>query len=164
MHHELEHEQGLAAFLHEERVQQKPKFIVRASEVTEWNLPERGQREWLPASDLAAKTIGFHIAELAPEHRSGTHRHTCEALIYIITGSGRTYFDDEPVDWSSGDTLYIPPMIWHSHENTGEEPARVIGMWNIPLLESLGLSFLEERGLTSGNGDFRSVRSTVMPA
>lgn len=154
---------GFANFLFEKRKRTRPKLIARASEVEELNDPERGQKEWYPSAKLDAKTIGFHIHELAPGQRSGTHRHTCEALLYIIEGQGATTIDGERVSWRAGDTLYVPPMVWHFHENDGQGPARVLGMWNIPLLEMMGLFYNEELGDT-GHPDARpSVRDTALP-
>jgi gentisate 1,2-dioxygenase len=160
--HTLTHDDEFSKFLFQKRQNSGLKLVKRGAELKELNDPGRNQREWYPSLDLPAKTLGFHVAELAPGHRSGTHRHTCEALLYILDGQGATTIDGERLPWSAGDTVYVPPMAWHCHENDGDKPARVLGMWNIPLLQSLGVFFQQELADTGHPDALPSNRDTIV--
>jgi quercetin dioxygenase-like cupin family protein len=145
------------------RDRRKGSMLVRAEDADFFDLPERNSKEWIYSHKLPAKTLGFHVAEFAPNTHGGTHRHLCEAIIYIIEGAGYSLIDgQERVEWKAGDALFIPPMCWHSH-HTGDTTVRVIGMWNIPLMEALGLYFIEEAADTGHPDAQRFVRDTLLP-
>ena len=63
-----------------------------------------------------------HLSELPPAHASVKHRHTTEAVLYIVKGNGHTvmHYDGEEeqrVDWEEGDLIGIPLWAWHQHFN-----------------------------------------------
>lgn len=123
---------------------ERSAVLVPYQDADHYDLPERNIKETIYSSKMGAKTFGFHVGEIKPNTHGGTHRHLCEAMIYIIEGEGYTILDhEERIDWKAGDGLYIPPMAWHSH-HTGDAPARFLGMWNVPLMESMGMYFVEE--------------------
>lgn len=138
------------------------KLISKGRDAVELDSPDRAALELYPSAALPAKTIGFHVAEYKPGEASGTHRHMCEAILYIIEGSGYTMIEDTRVDWVAGDAVYVPPMTWHS-QHAGDEPVKLIGMWNAPLLEALGIYVNEESGDTNIEGAVHSIRDTLLP-
>lgn len=135
---------------------------VAAADAPTYNYPERNQIEIIPSDKFKPKTIGFHVAIQGPDTISGTHRHSCEAILYILEGSGSSTIDGQEYPWQVGDSIYVPPMAWHSH-HAGPEGARVLGMWNVPLMEALGLYVNEEAGDTGHPDAKPSVRTTLHP-
>jgi quercetin dioxygenase-like cupin family protein len=115
-----------------------------------------------PTKNLPAKTLGFHVERFKAGERSGTHRHSGEALIFIIEGGGFSTIQGVRVEWETFDTVFIPPMTWHSHEATID--SQFVAMWNAPLLEGLGLYYNEELADPDLPGTQYSRRTTLYPA
>lgn len=90
-----------------------------------------------------------HLSELPPGGVSVKHRHTTEAVLYIVRGNGHTvmHFDGEPeqrVDWTEGDLLGIPLWAWHQHFNDSEtEVARYLAVQDTFTVKQLGLHQIE---------------------
>lgn len=95
------------------------------------------------------EVLEAHISELAPGSGSVRHRHTSEAYLYVVRGSGCSLinYDDEPVqvvEWREG-TLFAPPRFaWHQHFNTDSgEPARYLAIQDVGLLRTMRLHNIE---------------------
>lgn len=144
--------------------QRRPEggLVVKAADAPRFEWPDRNQVEIYPTEPFKPFTIGFHIGELPPDSNTGTHRHSCEAILYILEGSGYSLVDGEKAPWAAGDAVYVPPMAWHQHFS-GPEGSRMIGMWNVPLMERLGLYVNEEAGDTDHPDAKPSVRTTLLP-
>ncbi len=90
-----------------------------------------------------------HLSELPPLGRSVNHRHTTEAVIYIIKGSGYSTigYDDEveqKIEWEEGDLFGIPLWAWHQHLNTSEtETVRYLAVQDTFMIKALGLHQIE---------------------
>jgi uncharacterized RmlC-like cupin family protein len=90
-----------------------------------------------------------HLSELPPGHASVKHRHTTEAVLYIVLGTGHTviHYDGEPeerVDWQEGDMLGIPLWAWHQHFNDSDtEIARYLAVQDTFTVKQLGLHQIE---------------------
>jgi len=90
-----------------------------------------------------------HLSELPPLGKSTNHRHTTEAVLYIIKGNGYTNigYDGEPlqrIDWEEGDLLGIPLWSWHQHFNTSEtETVRYLAVQDTFMVKALGLHQIE---------------------
>ncbi len=90
-----------------------------------------------------------HLSELPPLGRSVNHRHTTEAVLYIIKGVGHSIisYDDEPeqkIDWEEGDLLGIPLWSWHQHFNTSEtDTVRYLAVQDTFMVKALGLHQIE---------------------
>ncbi len=90
-----------------------------------------------------------HLSELPPGKASVNHRHTTEAVLYIVCGTGHTImgYDGEElqrVDWSEGDLVGIPLWAWHQHFNDSEtEPARYLAIQDTFTVKQMGLHQIE---------------------
>lgn len=90
-----------------------------------------------------------HLSELPPGKASVKHRHTTEAVLYIVRGKGHTvmHFEGEPeerVDWEEGDLLGIPFWAWHQHFNDSDtEVARYLAIQDTFTVKQLGLHQIE---------------------
>jgi mannose-6-phosphate isomerase-like protein (cupin superfamily) len=90
-----------------------------------------------------------HLSELPPGAASVKHRHTTEAVLYIVSGRGHTTvgYDDQPeerIDWSEGDLLGIPLWAWHQHFNdSATDVARYLAVQDTFMIKHLGLHQIE---------------------
>lgn len=81
-------------------------------------------REMLnPKHDSHPIHLGYSLAHatLPPAKTSLPHRFKSSSEVYyILKGEGLMHIDDETMNVSPGDTVYIPPKAVQSIENTGE--------------------------------------------
>lgn len=90
-----------------------------------------------------------HLSELPPGKASVKHRHTTEAVLYIVRGVGHTviHFEGEPeerIDWEEGDMLGIPFWAWHQHFNDSDtDVARYLAVQDTFTVKQLGLHQIE---------------------
>lgn len=94
--------------------------------------------------------LNAHITELPAGKIGKKHRHSNEAMIYILAGKGYSILQkegqpEERVDWAEGDFMGIPAYFWHQHHNTDpDNPARYLAIKNVPLMEKMGLFVVEQ--------------------
>src|SRR3954454_17113294 len=89
------------------------------------------------------RVLSTHLAELAPGGNSVRHRHTTEAVIYIVKGRGYSivnYEGDEEqrVEWQEG-SLFSPPVwAWHQHFNADpDKTARYLAIQDTGLVRHM---------------------------
>ena len=95
------------------------------------------------------RVLSSHLAELAPGGNSVRHRHTTEAVIYIVKGHGYSIVnyegeEEQRVDWQEG-TLFSPPVwAWHQHFNLDQdEPARYLAIQDTGLIRHMRFHQIE---------------------
>lgn len=86
------------------------------------HLPTAEEEEW--------KTLG--------------HRHTVEAVIHWMEGSGYSIIDGQRYDWEAGDFICVPMFAWHRHINTGDTPALHVASTTGPLCMGIGTAVYED--------------------
>jgi len=87
------------------------------------------------------------IQMVLPGEVAPAHRHTQSALRFVLDGSGaHTAVDGERTIMTYGDFVITPPMAWHDHGNTSEEPMFWLDGLDIPLVSFLDASFAEMLG------------------
>ena len=100
-----------------------------------------------------------HLSELAPGKASVNHRHTTEAVLYIVKGRGHTMMgydgeDLERVDWEEGDLIGIPLWAWHQHFNDSDsETARYLAIQDTFTIKQLGLHQIERHPDSPAGGE-----------
>ena len=95
--------------------------------------------------DLPSNSISMTIGGLLPGDRSGRHRHTYETIAYILEGTGYSMIEDQKVEWTKGDAIYIPNWAWHHHVNTDtQNNAKYLACENAPMLQNLGQLAIRE--------------------
>ena len=97
-------------------------------------------------SDVPMRMIDARIIEIAPGERTSTHRHSHDAVCFVLEGQGVTSIGANRYAWMRWDTLHTPAWSWHRHENTGRTPARLLAITDAPLVNTLGLSRIEDAG------------------
>jgi quercetin dioxygenase-like cupin family protein len=95
------------------------------------------------------RVLSTHLAELAPGGNSVRHRHTTEAIIYIVKGRGYSIcnYDGQPeerIEWEEG-SLFSPPVwAWHQHFNADpDEPARYLAVQDTGLIRHMRFHQIE---------------------
>src|SRR6267154_753802 len=121
---------------------------VDASEIAardEFNRNNKGL--WFELAEN--RVLSTHLAELAPGGNSVRHRHTTEAVIYIVKGRGYSLCNyegqpEERIDWQEG-TLFSPPVwAWHQHFNLDEdETARYLAVQDTGLIRHMRFHQIE---------------------
>ncbi|KFE66121.1 cupin domain-containing protein [Hyalangium minutum] len=73
-----------------------------------------------------AEVLETMLVRVAPGHRSEPHEHAYEALLTVLSGTGRVRVRGTEVDVKPGDAIFIPR--WASHEAcaTGTEPLTLL--------------------------------------
>ena len=90
-----------------------------------------------------------HLSELPPLGASVNHRHTTEAVIYIVKGVGYSIIswdgvNQERIDWAEGDMFSFPVWMWHQHFNSSEtETCRYMAVQDTFAIKALGLHAIE---------------------
>jgi mannose-6-phosphate isomerase-like protein (cupin superfamily) len=95
------------------------------------------------------KSLEAHVSEIPPASATPTHRHSCEALFYVLSGSGHSVLrreghSAERIEWAAGDLFCTPIHVWHRHVNTDSTcPARYLEITTIPLMKALDAWHIE---------------------
>jgi gentisate 1,2-dioxygenase len=123
--------------------------LRRGEEVEMVDSPVRNARIGMlagPTTPMPTRIIDARILELAPGQRTSTHRHTHDAVLFVLSGSGRSVIGGQRVEWGEQDSLHTPAGVWHGHEATGAQSARLLVITDAPLVRALGLSSIEDIG------------------
>ncbi len=94
---------------------------------------EWGSIKWLVSPDATAGArITFGEVVLLPGKGHDRHNHPeSEEVLYILSGQGEQMLDDrEPFSVRAGDAVYVPTAVFHSTQNTGWEPLRLLALYN----------------------------------
>ncbi len=125
------------------------RAIARASDVRlERSEVRRVLMGFLCGGDSPAPTrvIDTRIIEIAPGETTSTHRHSYDAVCFVLSGQGQTEIAAERYAWLRWDTIHTPAWAWHRHRNTGTEPARLVAITDAPLVKAFGLSRTDDIG------------------
>jgi gentisate 1,2-dioxygenase len=117
------------------------KRVLRADDVP-WN---GNVRRLIDAQNgFENRAIASFLRRLPAGGASDIHRHSFEAIGYVLRGRGYELHDGERIDWSEGDSVLIPANVWHQHVNASpEEEAVLLLVTNAPPLLHLGICTME---------------------
>ena len=96
------------------------------------------------------RAIRFWIRSLPPGDEEGGgwktlgHRHTVEAVIYILEGRGHSIIDSVRYDWEAGDFICVPIFAWHRHINRGDRDVVYSACTSGPMSMALGIAVYED--------------------
>ena len=98
------------------------------------------------ADDSGATTTNLTTALqiLLPGERARPHRHTMNALRFVIEGSGAsTIVDGKDCPMAEGDLVITPGWTWHEHVHRGSAPIIWLDALDAPLHRYLGTDVFE---------------------
>lgn len=94
--------------------------IVRNDELPTHELPGLVHRTVAGhAQGISSMEVWHQI--MAPGAETPVHRHACEEVIFVFSGSGRITLEGEVSDFQANSTLIVPPDAVHQLANTGNE-------------------------------------------
>lgn len=89
-------------------------------------------------------TLWASIQYIHPGELATSHRHTANALRFVMQGSGtETTVDGERYVMREGDLVLTPSWRWHDHENLSPTPMIWLDVLDISLVRSLQATFFE---------------------
>jgi gentisate 1,2-dioxygenase len=103
-----------------------------------------------PRLGVNHRTFRFWINRIPAGEEEGMgwktlgHRHTVEAVLYVLQGKGHSVIDGIRYDWEPGDFISVPMFSWHRHLNTGDEDFIYLAATTGPLSLALGLAVYED--------------------
>ena len=96
--------------------------------------------------DRPTRTMDALAHEFAPGAVTSLHRHSWDAMVFVVAGWGWTEIDGERIAWGPGDSMHLPAWSWHRSGNAGTERARYLTFSCEPLLDTMGMAVLEDAG------------------
>ena len=112
---------------------QRPLFHVRAGTLDTDTAQTPGMRRFEALSRRHGGTEKIWLGEnhVGPRMRSGDHHHgEAETGIYVISGHPVFVFlavgEEQRIETSPGDYVFVPPYVPHREENPHPEPAVVL--------------------------------------
>ena len=97
--------------------------------------PGNDEYEWRQTT----KTICTNLQVLLPGEKARPHRHSMNALRFVVEGSGATTIvDGKPCRMDEGDLVLTPAWTWHEHVHEGTAPIIWLDALDVPLHHYLG--------------------------
>ncbi|WP_238007057.1 cupin domain-containing protein [Dactylosporangium sp. AC04546] len=122
-------------------------LLFEAAEVMD--LGEEAERRALNAYNPSRKfgtthnlVAGYQL--VLPGEEAPTHRHTPGAIRFMLSGSGHTIVDGEPVLMEPGDLVLTPSLTWHDHRHVGDEPMIWLDGLDVPFVKAMRAGFYED--------------------
>jgi gentisate 1,2-dioxygenase len=99
----------------------------------------------LRGSTFITTTLYAGLQLILPGEIAPTHRHTPNALRFIVEGEGAyTAVDGERVTMRPGDFVTTPGWTWHDHGNVGAQPVVWLDGLDVAFANILGAHFRED--------------------
>jgi gentisate 1,2-dioxygenase len=123
--------------------------LLRAAEFITTRQAERRvlvlENPALPETNFVGPTLFAGMQLILPGEVAGAHRHTPNALRFIVEGIGAyTTVDGERVAMRPGDFVVTPGWTWHDHGNLGSEPVIWMDGLDLPFAQLFGAHFRED--------------------
>jgi gentisate 1,2-dioxygenase len=124
-------------------------FLMRGTELITARDAERRvlmlENPALRGSTFIAPTLFAGLQTILPGEIAPTHRHTPNALRFIIEGEGAyTAVDGERATMRPGDFVMTPGWTWHDHGNLGSAPVVWLDGLDTPFANMMGATFRED--------------------
>jgi len=133
----------------EPRLRCSPQFVVpgRGAERRILRLANPGVPE-----RTSAHTLSGAIQYLLPGETAPAHRHTPNALRFMLKGEGAyTIVEGHKCAMAPGDLVLTPSMTWHEHGNEGSEPVMWLDGLDSPVVRYLEILKMEPREAVEAN-------------
>ena len=98
--------------------------------------------------DNPTRSMDALAHEIDPGAVTTVHRHSWDAMVFVVAGWGWTEIDGERIEWGPGDSLHLPAWAWHRSGNDSSETTRYLTFSSEPMLATMGMSVLEDGGHT----------------
>jgi gentisate 1,2-dioxygenase len=79
-----------------------------------------------------------------PGERARPHRHSMDALRFVVEGSdAATIVDGKRCEMERGDLILTPAWTWHEHEHNGKSRVIWLDSLDVPLVQDMDATFFE---------------------
>lgn len=99
--------------------------IVRHDEIEALELPGLVHRT-VAGHAQGVKTMEVWVQTMAPGAATPVHRHACEEVIVVLSGSGVCTVDGKSVEFGPNTTLIVEADAVHQLVNTSDEPMNLV--------------------------------------
>jgi len=128
---------------------QTQPHLMRAAELISTKEAERRvlmlENPALKGTTFATTTLYAGLQVILPGEIARTHRHTPNALRFIVEGRGAySAVEGERVMMQPGDFVTTPNWAWHDHGNLGSEPVVWLDGLDLAFANLFGAHFREE--------------------
>lgn len=132
---------------------ERQRSLVRGDDVVFHETPRRIHRGVMVSADgdEPSLVLDANVHRIDPGVVSTVHRHSWDAIGFVVEGSGWTEVDGRRHDWRPWDTIYLPGWSWHRHGNKSDKPAKYVTFSVQPMVELLGLAVLEDAADTDAS-------------
>lgn len=148
--------------------------LIRASTLITKKQAERRvlvmENPALRGTTYVTDTLYAGLQIILPGEIAPSHRHTPNALRFIVEGEGAyTAVDGEQLTMNPGDFIVTPNWAWHDHGNLGTDPVVWLDGLDTPFTKFLGTTFREDmpterQNLFRQEGDsFAAFGSNMLP-
>ncbi|HUL93671.1 MAG TPA: cupin domain-containing protein [Burkholderiales bacterium] len=124
-------------------------LLLRACELITAKQAERRvimlENPALAGTTFITPSLYAGLQAILPGEIAPTHRHTPNALRFLVEGEGAyTAIDGERVMMKPGDFVVTPGWAWHDHGNTGDRPVVWLDGLDLALANLFGAHFRED--------------------
>ncbi|GAA4236195.1 gentisate 1,2-dioxygenase [Actinomadura meridiana] len=92
-----------------------------------------------PEDEATTGLVSAAVQLLLPGERARPHRHSMNALRFVLEGSGaHTVVDGKPCPMERGDLIITPAWCWHEHISAGTRPTIWVDVLDVALHLALG--------------------------
>ena len=120
-------------------------LITAAIEVASPEAVERRVLQLVPPipkcqdEQQTSRTLAANIQILLPGEKARPHRHTMNALRFVLEGSGAsTIVDGKSCPMEEGDLILTPAWTWHEHVHQGSGPIIWLDALDVPFQQYMG--------------------------
>src|SRR5207249_92868 len=131
------------------RWQDTRPLLMRACELITAKQAERRvlmlENPALPGTTFITPSLYAGLQAILPGETAPTHRHTPNALRFIMEGEGAyTAIDGERIPMRPGDLVVTPGWTWHDHGNLGTQPVVWLDGLDTAFANIFGAHFRED--------------------
>ena len=87
------------------------------------------QFRYLVTDDVGCRTATQFLGLIDPG-RAPPHGHVYDEVIHVLEGEGALHADGGSVPVAAGSSLYLPPLVEHSLENSGDSTMRIVAVFH----------------------------------
>lgn len=88
------------------------------------------EHETLACADNGVPTLSLWRQTIAPGGATPPHRHDCDEVVLVLSGSGEVHLDGRVIPFGPDFTLAVPRNVPHQIVNTGDEPLHTVAAFS----------------------------------
>jgi len=98
------------------------RYIFSPSDVEPINLPGREMRRIISEETVGTKSMSVGVIWVPPgEAVLPCHSHDADEALYIVSGEGQSWIDNQLDNFKAGDVVWFPKNCKHMIRNNGSE-------------------------------------------